>query len=260
MRDAAQEFLHHHPELHLLVNNGGMMTGKPELSIDGIEIMFATNHLGPFLLTRLLLERIRQSTPARIVNVASSYHTYGKLDLDDVHTLESFAPMQTYSRSKLGNVLFTLALARRLDGEELTVNCLHPGAVGSNIIPTNKLWLRLGGPIARPFMMSETRGARTSIHLALSDDGRYFIVDNHRTQTISIGSVETGRFLKLCDSRTRQGKPQYTHAHPYLTPDNRHVIFNSNVTGVTQVYAATVPDPFLEQLAPLKEKEPDKQP
>ena len=85
-------------------------------------------------------------------------------------------------------------------------------------------------------------------HLAVSDDGRFFIVDDYRTQTIHIGSVETGRFLKLCDSRTRQGKPQYTHAHPYLTPDNRHVIFNSNVTGVTQVYAATVPAAFLDKL------------
>jgi hypothetical protein len=97
-------------------------------------------------------------------------------------------------------------------------------------------------------------------HLAVSDDGRFFIVDDYRTQTIHIGSIETGRTLKLCDSRTRQGKPQYTHAHPYLTPDDRHVIFNSNVTGVTQVYAATVPDAFLEKLAPLKTKEPDKQP
>ncbi len=97
-------------------------------------------------------------------------------------------------------------------------------------------------------------------HLAVSDDGRFFIVDDYRTQTIHIGSVETGRFLKLCDSRTRQGKPQYTHAHPYLTPDNRHVIFNSNVTGVTQVYAATVSDEFLDKLAPLKKEEPEPQP
>jgi 6-phosphogluconolactonase (cycloisomerase 2 family) len=97
-------------------------------------------------------------------------------------------------------------------------------------------------------------------HLAVSDDGRFFIVDDYRTQTIHIGSVETGRFLKLCDSRTRQGKPQYTHAHPYLTPDNRHVIFNSNVTGVTQVYAATVSDEFLDKLAPLKKDEPKPQP
>jgi hypothetical protein len=97
-------------------------------------------------------------------------------------------------------------------------------------------------------------------HLAVSDDGRFFIVDDYRTQTIHIGSVETGRSFKLCGSRTRQGKPQYTHAHPYLTPDNRHVIFNSNVTGVTQVYAATVPSAFLKKLAPIKKKEPDNQP
>lgn len=97
-------------------------------------------------------------------------------------------------------------------------------------------------------------------HLAVSDDGRFFIVDDHRTQEIHIGSVATGRFLKLCDSRTRQGKPQYTHAHPYLTPDNRHVIFNSNVTGVTQVYAASVPATLLEKLASAEKKEPDNQP
>jgi hypothetical protein len=97
-------------------------------------------------------------------------------------------------------------------------------------------------------------------HLAVSDDGRFFIVDDYRTRKIYVGSVETGRFLRLCDSRTRQGKPQYTHAHPYLTPDNRHVIFNSNVTGVTQVYAATVPAAFLDKLAPLKNEEPEPQP
>jgi len=96
-------------------------------------------------------------------------------------------------------------------------------------------------------------------HLAVSDDGQFFIVDDHQTQTIHIGSVETGRFLKLCESRTRQGKPQYTHAHPYLTPDNRHVIFNSNVTGVAQVYAATVPVAFLEDVATVDKKESDTQ-
>ena len=97
-------------------------------------------------------------------------------------------------------------------------------------------------------------------HLAVSDDGRFFIVDDYGAQTIHIGSVETDRVLKLCDSRTRQGKPQYTHAHPYLTPDNRHVIFNSNVTGVTQVYAATVPAAFLDKLAPAQNEKPKPQP
>ena len=85
-------------------------------------------------------------------------------------------------------------------------------------------------------------------HLAVSDDGRFFIVDDHRTREIFVGSLATGRFEKLCESRTRQGRPQTSHAHPYMTPDNRHVIFNSNVTGVAQVYAARIPDGFLEKL------------
>jgi hypothetical protein len=85
-------------------------------------------------------------------------------------------------------------------------------------------------------------------HLAVSDDGRFFIVDNHRTQDIFVGSIASGRFQKLCGSRTRQGRPQTSHAHPYMTPDNRHVIFNSNVTGVAQVYAAPIPAGFLEKL------------
>ena len=97
-------------------------------------------------------------------------------------------------------------------------------------------------------------------HLAVSDDGRFFIVDDHRTREIHLGSVETGRVEKLCDSRTLQGKPQYTHAHPYLTPDNRHVIFNSNVTGVAQVYAATVPASFLERFDVGKPEELEPRP
>ena len=85
-------------------------------------------------------------------------------------------------------------------------------------------------------------------HLAVSDDGRFFIVDHHRTQEIFVGSIASGRFGKLCESRTRQGRPQTSHAHPYLTPDNRHVIFNSNVTGIAQVYAARIPDDFLQEI------------
>jgi hypothetical protein len=86
-------------------------------------------------------------------------------------------------------------------------------------------------------------------HIAASDDARFFIVDNHKTLHVFVGSIESGRFLELCDSRTRQGKPQHTHAHPYMTPDSRYVIFNSVATGVAQVYAARVPDGFLERVA-----------
>jgi len=92
-------------------------------------------------------------------------------------------------------------------------------------------------------------------HIAASDDGRFFIVDNHKTRRIFVGSIKTGRFLPLCDSHTRQGRPQYTHAHPYMTPDNKHVIFNSNVTGVAQVYAANIPEGFLDNVLGEKTKE-----
>jgi len=92
-------------------------------------------------------------------------------------------------------------------------------------------------------------------HIAASDDGQFFIVDNHRTQRIFVGSIKAGRFLRICDSHIRQGRPQYTHVHPYTTPDNKHVIFNSNVTGVTQVYAARIPEGFLADLLVEKTKE-----
>lgn len=85
-------------------------------------------------------------------------------------------------------------------------------------------------------------------HLAVSDDGRFFIVDEYQTWRLYVGSVETGRMELLCDSHTRQGKPQYTHAHAYMTPDNRFVIYVSNVTGVSQVYSARIPDGFLDKL------------
>jgi hypothetical protein len=89
---------------------------------------------------------------------------------------------------------------------------------------------------------------QTFNHLAVSDDGRFFIVDDYRTMKVHVGSLASGRFLELCDTRTRQGKPQYTHTHPYMTPDNRYIIFNSNFSGITQVYAARIPDAFLDKI------------
>ena len=88
-------------------------------------------------------------------------------------------------------------------------------------------------------------------HIAVSDDGRFFIVDNHKTWHVFVGNLATGAFRELCDSHTRQGRPQHTHSHAYMTPDNRHVIFNSVGTGIAQVYAARIPENFLEQLGDL---------
>ena len=160
--------------LALLINNAGMVSSFPRRSPDGFELCFATNHLGPFLLTRLLLDRIRPA--GRIINVASWVHFRGHLDLQSVDGRAHYSPTQAYAQSKLANVMFTLALARRLEGHDITVNCLHPGVVATNLLPR---WLRaLYRLTGRPLIDAE-RGARTSLYLALSAEvaglsGRYF--------------------------------------------------------------------------------------
>jgi NAD(P)-dependent dehydrogenase (short-subunit alcohol dehydrogenase family) len=161
--------------LALLINNAGMVSSFRRRSPDGFELCFATNHLGPFLLTRLLLERIAPA--GRIINVASWVHYRGRLNLQSVDARRAhYSPTQAYAQSKLANVMFTLALARRLEGHDITVNCLHPGLVATNLLPR---WLRaMYRLIGRPVIDAE-RGARTSLYLALAAEvgglsGRYF--------------------------------------------------------------------------------------
>src|SRR5262249_18513923 len=121
----------------LLINNAGMVSARRQFSVDGFELTFATNYMGPFLLTRLLAERLDET--ARIINVASLVHYRGRLDLDRVADPSvRYSGMAAYARSKLANVLHTLALARRLSGTRTTANCLHPGVVATNLLPS---WL-----------------------------------------------------------------------------------------------------------------------
>lgn len=133
IRRFADTFRKQHSCLDVLINNAGGVHARHELTEDGIETTFATNHLGYFLLTQLLLERIKASEPARIVNVASTAHYRGTLDFDDLGFEHDYSVMRAYSRSKLANVLFTRALARRLQGTQVTVNAVHPGVVGTHI-------------------------------------------------------------------------------------------------------------------------------
>lgn len=179
VRLCAETFLSRFSELHVLINNAGLMRTRKETTIDGFETTFATNHLGPFLLTNLLLDRLRESAPARIVNVASNAHRGAHLDFEDLQGRHKYRAMQAYAKSKLANVMFTLALARRLEGTGVTVNCLHPGVVGTNIFPTDNLLFRALAPIARRFLMSPQMGAQTTLHLARSNavvdvSGTYF--------------------------------------------------------------------------------------
>ena len=132
VRRLAAEVLERYPRLDVLVNNAGLISGRRAESADGYELTFAVNHLAPFLLTNLLLDRIVASAPARIVTVSSRAHLRAAIDFDDLDVRHGYQAMDAYSRSKLANVLFTRELARRLEGTGVTANCLHPGVVRSD--------------------------------------------------------------------------------------------------------------------------------
>ncbi|HEX7341364.1 MAG TPA: SDR family oxidoreductase [Rhodanobacteraceae bacterium] len=185
IRALAQNFLATHDRLDVLINNAGGVHARRELTEDGIEATFAVNHLGYFLLTHLLLDCLKASAPARIVNVASAAHYRGTLDFDDLGLAHGWHIMRAYSRSKLCNVLFTRALAKRLDGSGVTVNAVHPGVVGTGIwhhgAPAwgEALFRIVLAPVKRLAMRTPVDGARVVVRLAANDDvdgmsGLYF--------------------------------------------------------------------------------------
>lgn len=175
VRAAAATVCERTPTIDLLINNAGMVSLTHRRSPDGYELTFASNHLGPFLLTGLLLDRIAPA--GRIVTVASRVHVQGVLDLDTVTDPGSrYRPLAAYARSKLANVMHTFALARRLEGCRVTANCLHPGVVATHLLPW---WVRLLQRLRSREVFDEERGARTTLELALSGEvagvsGRYF--------------------------------------------------------------------------------------
>ena len=179
VRGAAAEFRERHDRLHLLVNNAGAIQRRRELTEDGLDRTFAANHLGTFLLTRQLLDLVQASAPSRIINVASSSHARGPLDFADLDSSEDWAGMRAYGRSKLGNVMFSHELARRLDGSGVTVNAMHPGLVATNF-GRGVRWIRLGIAAARWFMVSPRDSGADVLHLATSPEldgvtGAYFV-------------------------------------------------------------------------------------
>jgi NAD(P)-dependent dehydrogenase (short-subunit alcohol dehydrogenase family) len=181
VRGLAREVLERYDRIDVLVNNAGLIAGKRAVTADGFELTFAVNHLAPFLLTNLLLDRMVSSAPARIVNVASRAHLRAALDFEDLDVRSGYDGMDAYSRSKLANVLFTRELARRLAGSGVTANCLHPGVVRSDFGSGGELGgvLGIGWAVMQPFLLSPRQGADTSIYLASSPDvagisGEYF--------------------------------------------------------------------------------------
>lgn len=180
IRGVGDEILARYPRIDLLVNNAGIVNLSRQVSADGIEAVFAVNHLGPFLLTNLLLARITASAPARIVNVASDGHRVVRgIRFEDPGFAEDWSWWRVYGHSKLANVLFTTELARRLEGTGVTVNCVHPGAVATGLGANNGWIARLVLPVLRPFFRSPEQGAATSIFVATAPavegvTGRYF--------------------------------------------------------------------------------------
>ena len=179
VRRLANEFKSKYSHLHVLLNNAGAVFMQRQLSMDGIEMTFALNHLASFLLTNLLLDTIKASAPARIINVSSNAHTTGKIEFDNLQGERVYSP-RVYENSKLANILFTMELARRLEGTGVTVNALHPGFVATGFAKNNgKVMAALVSIFAPLVARSPAKGAETSIYLASSPrvdgiTGKYF--------------------------------------------------------------------------------------
>jgi retinol dehydrogenase 14 len=167
VRRLAGEVLAAYPRLDVLLNNVGGFWAHRHVTADGLEHTFALNHLAPFLLTNLLLERLVASAPARIVTVSSAAHSMGKLDFDDLMAERNYSGQRAYNQSKLGNVMFTYELARRLAGTGVTATALHPGVTSTGFGAEDAV--RVMAPLVallRPFMKSPERGADTAVYLA----------------------------------------------------------------------------------------------
>jgi retinol dehydrogenase 14 len=178
-----------HDRLDVLANNAGVILGHRSVTADGFETTFAVNHLGPFLLTNLLLDTLKQSAPSRIVNLTSTAFRRGRIDFADLQAQQRFEGMQAYSNSKLAVVLFTYELASRLAGTGVTANCVHPGVVRTNIGHGERVSLgwRVLSAVSRPFMRTPEEGARTSVWAAtaaeLQDVSGRFLANEREART-----------------------------------------------------------------------------
>ncbi len=200
VREAAETFRSRYPRLDVLLNNAGLILDRREVTVDGLEATMATNHYGPFLLTHLLLDLLKASAPSRIINVSSEGHRLGKLDFDDLQSERRYDGIRVYGTSKLANILFTRALAKRLEGTGVTANALHPGVVRTGFGHNTKGFFRHLVKLTSPFMISAEKGARTSIYLASSPEvaavtGQYFIRSRRRKPSSDARSDELAERL-----------------------------------------------------------------
>jgi NAD(P)-dependent dehydrogenase (short-subunit alcohol dehydrogenase family) len=206
VRRLATAVLAAYPRLDVLVNNVGGFWATRHATADGLERTFAVNHLAAFLLTNLLLDRLRASAPARVVTVSSNAQSLGAIDFADLQGERKYSGQTAYNQSKLASILFTYELARRLAGTGVTANVLHPGVVNSGFGAEDpSLIFRLLVPLWRPFMKTPQQGASTSVYLASSPEvegvtGAYFA--NGRLQASSKVSYDAASATRLWEVST----------------------------------------------------------
>lgn len=194
VRQLAAKFHTKYDKLHVLVNNAGGFFLKREETSEGLEKTFALNHLGHFLLTNLLLEVIKKSSPARIVNVSSWEHFRATYDNTNLQGEKNYAGWDAYNRSKLYNILFTYELARRLEGSGVTVNTVHPGWVKTAIGKNNGVLAKIALPVMQLKAISVEEGARPAIYLVTSPEvqgvtGQYYnkmVADKSSEESYSV--------------------------------------------------------------------------
>ncbi|MFI5369292.1 MAG: SDR family oxidoreductase [Spirochaetia bacterium] len=207
VRSIAEQVASRYGGLDILVNNVGGFFQRRAESADGIEMTFALNHLGPFLLTNLLLDTLKKKRPSRVVTVSSDAHTRASMNFDDMEGRVRYRGWGAYGQSKLANLLFTYELARRLQGSGITANALHPGFVASEFGKNNGTGMRLAMSIAhRLGAISVEEGARTSVYLAASKDvqdvsGKYFV--KCRPASSAAASHDQGAALRLWEISAR---------------------------------------------------------
>jgi NAD(P)-dependent dehydrogenase (short-subunit alcohol dehydrogenase family) len=205
VRRLAAEVLARYPKLDVLINNAGAVYGTRQLTKDGIELTWAVNHLAPFLLTMRLLQRLKESAPARIITTTSHAHQGALIPFDDLTAERSYRGFDRYAETKLANILFTTELARRLDRTGVTANCFHPGVVATGFNRNNGLLMDLGMTILRPVSRSPQKGAETLVWLATSPDvanvsGGYFFDRKQRPLSPEAQDTQTaGRLWEISE-------------------------------------------------------------
>ena len=215
IRALAQQFQAKYDRLDVLINNAGATFGERLESVDGIEMTFALNHLGYFLLTNLLSDILEASAPSRVINVSSSLHKLGKINFGDIHFKEGYARSKAYQRSKLANIAFTYELARHFCNQKVTVNAMNPGLVATNVGQTaGGISAKAKGLVDKIAGLTPEEGAQTIIYLATSPEvigvtGRYFVKEK------SVPSSKISYDLEFC-------RRLWTLSESLITPNGKN--------------------------------------